>query len=145
VIIAGFGRGGQIAGRLLAASGIKVTVLDNDPDLIDMLRRFGLRVFYGDATRLDLLQAAGAGKAVLLINAIDDMESSLKLTDLARLHFPQLKIIGRARNVTHLFELRSRGVETVERRRRSAPGRSSASTTWRRWTRSSRTTATRRP
>lgn len=115
VIIAGFGRVGQIAARLLNASGIKVTVLDNDPDLIDMLRRFGFRVFYGDATRLDLLHAAEAGKALLLINAIDDMESSLKLTDLAREHFPRLKIIARARNVTHLFELRSRGVESVER------------------------------
>jgi glutathione-regulated potassium-efflux system ancillary protein KefC len=115
VIIAGFGRVGQIAGRLLSASGIKVTVLDNDPDLIDTLRRFGFRVFYGDATRLDLLRAAGADKAVLLINAIDDMESSLRLTDLAREHFPHLKIVGRARNVTHLFELRARGVDSIER------------------------------
>jgi glutathione-regulated potassium-efflux system ancillary protein KefC len=115
VIIAGFGRVGQIAGRLLAASGIKVTVLDNDPDLIDMLRRFGFQVFYGDATRLDLLQAAQADQAVLLINAIDDMESSLKLADLARQHFPHLKIVGRARNVTHVYELRSRGVDLVER------------------------------
>jgi glutathione-regulated potassium-efflux system ancillary protein KefC len=115
VIIAGFGRVGQIAGRMLLASGIKVTVLDNDPDLIDMLRRFGLPVFYGDATRLDLLHAAEAGKAAVLINAIDDMESSLKLTELVKTHFPHLKIIGRARNVTHLFELRARGVEWIER------------------------------
>jgi glutathione-regulated potassium-efflux system ancillary protein KefC len=115
VIIAGFGRVGQIAGRMLAASGIRMTVLDNDPDLIDMLRRFGLRVFYGDATRLDLLRAAEADKAVLLINAIDDMDTSLRLADLVREHFPHLKMIGRARNVTHLFELRERGVDIVER------------------------------
>jgi glutathione-regulated potassium-efflux system ancillary protein KefC len=115
VIIAGFGRVGQIAGRMLAASGIRMTVLDNDPDLIDMLRRFGLRVFYGDATRLDLLQAAAADKAILLINAIDDVETSLRLTELARTHFPQLKIVSRARNVTHLFELRERGADVVER------------------------------
>ncbi|WP_338770477.1 glutathione-regulated potassium-efflux system protein KefC [Massilia sp. METH4] len=115
VIIAGFGRVGQIAGRMLAASGIRMTVLDNDPDLIDMLRRYGLRVFYGDATRLDLLRAAEADKAVLLINAIDDMEANLRLAELAREHFPHLKIIGRARNVTHLFELRQRGVDMVER------------------------------
>jgi glutathione-regulated potassium-efflux system ancillary protein KefC len=115
VIIAGFGRVGQIAGRLLMASGIKVTVLDNDPDLIEMLRRFGFRVFYGDATRLDLLQAADAGKARLLINAIDDMEASLKLTDLVKQYFPQLKVIARARNVTHVYELRSRGIDLVER------------------------------
>jgi len=115
VIIAGFGRVGQIAGRLLAASGIRMTVLDNDPDLIDMLRSYGLRVFYGDATRLDLLKAAEADKAVLLINAIDDMEASLRLTDIVRQHFPHLKMIGRARNVTHVFELRERGVDIVER------------------------------
>ncbi len=115
VIIAGFGRVGQIAARMLVASGIRVTVLDNDPDLIDMLRRFGFKVFYGDATRLDLLQAAGAADAALLINAIDDMQASLKLTDLARAHFAHLTIIGRARNMTHLFELRERGVELVER------------------------------
>jgi glutathione-regulated potassium-efflux system ancillary protein KefC len=115
VIIAGFGRVGQIAGRLLMASGIKVTVLDNDPDLIESLRRFGFRVFYGDATRLDLLQAADAGKARLLINAIDDMEANLKLTDLVRQYFPELKIIARARNLTHVYELRNRGIELIER------------------------------
>lgn len=115
VIIAGFGRIGQIVGRMLYASGIKVTVLDNDPDLIETVRRFGFKVFYGDATRLDLLQAADAEKAVLLINAIDDMESNLRLTDLVRTHFPNLKIIGRARDVTHVFELRSRGVDMIER------------------------------
>jgi glutathione-regulated potassium-efflux system ancillary protein KefC len=115
VIIAGFGRVGQIAGRLLMASGVKVTVLDNDPDLIESLRRFGFRVFYGDATRLDLLQAADAGKARLLINAIDDMEANLKLTDLVRQYFPDLKIIARARNLTHVYELRNRGIELIER------------------------------
>jgi glutathione-regulated potassium-efflux system ancillary protein KefC len=115
VIIAGFGRVGQIAGRLLMASGIKVTVLDNDPDLIDTVRRFGFRVFYGDATRLDLLEAADAGKARLLINAIDDMQANLKLTDLVRQSFPHLKIVARARNVTHVYELRNRGIGLAER------------------------------
>lgn len=115
VIIAGFGRVGQIVGRMLHASGIKITVLDNDPDLIETVRKFGFHVFYGDATRLDLLQAAEADKAILLINAIDDMESSLRLTDIAKAYFPHLKIIGRARNVTHLYELRSKGVECIER------------------------------
>lgn len=115
VIIAGFGRIGQIVGRMLYASGIKVTILDNDPDLIETVRRFGFKVFYGDATRLDLLNAAEADKALLLINAIDDVESNLKLTDLVKSHFPNLKIIGRARDVTHVFELRSRGVEMIER------------------------------
>jgi glutathione-regulated potassium-efflux system ancillary protein KefC len=115
VIIAGFGRIGQIVGRMLYASGIKATVLDNDPDLIETVRRFGFKVFYGDATRLDLLSAAEADKAILLINAIDDVESNLKLTDLVKSHFPNLKIIGRAHDVPHVFELRSRGVEMIER------------------------------
>ena len=115
VIIAGFGRFGQIVGRLLLANGARAVVLDHDPDQIELLRKFGTKVFYGDATRLDLLHAAGAKKATLLVNAIDDMEDSLKLTDIAREHFPNLKIVARARNVTHYVELRQRGVEIVER------------------------------
>ena len=115
VIIAGFGRFGQIVGRLLMANGIRTVVLDHDPDQIELLRKFGSKVFYGDATRLDLLHAAGAGKAKLLVNAIDDVEDNLKLVDLVRLHFPQLKIVARARNVTHYVELRKRGIEIVER------------------------------
>jgi glutathione-regulated potassium-efflux system ancillary protein KefC len=115
VIVAGFGRVGQIAGRILMASGFKVTILDNDPDLIESLRRFGFRLFYGDATRLDLLQAAGAGEAHLLINAIDDMEANLRLTELAQQYFPHLKLIARARNLSHVYELKKRGVELIER------------------------------
>src|SRR5690606_9281559 len=72
VIIAGFGRFGQIVGRLLFASGVKATVLDLNPNQIDVLKRFDFRVYYGDASRLDLLQAAGAAEAKLLVNAIDD-------------------------------------------------------------------------
>ena len=115
VIIAGFGRFGQIVGRLLGANSIRAIVLDHDPDQIETVRRFGYKVFYGDATRLDLLRAAGAAKARLLINAIDDVEDSLALTDLVRENFPELKMIARARNVSHYIELRSRGVEIIER------------------------------
>lgn len=115
VILAGFGRFGQIVGRLLFASGLRATVLDHDPDGIDILRRFGFRIFYGDATRLDLLEAAGAARAKVLVNAIDDVETSLRLVDLVRHHFPHLKIVSRARNITHWFALRDRGVELVER------------------------------
>ena len=115
VIIAGFGRFGQIVGRLLLANGARAVVLDHDPDQIELLRKFGTKVFYGDATRLDLLHAAGAKNATLLVNAIDDVEDSLKLTDIVREHFPNLKIVARARNVTHYVELRQRGVEIVER------------------------------
>src|SRR3954464_6295446 len=77
-IIAGFGRFGQIVGRLLFASGIRATVLDYDADQITMLRKFGFRVFYGDATRLDLLHAAGAEQAKLLVVAVETQESSLR-------------------------------------------------------------------
>jgi glutathione-regulated potassium-efflux system ancillary protein KefC len=115
VLIAGFGRFGQIVGRLLFASGLKATVLDHDPDQIDLLRRFGFRVFYGDATRLDLLRAAGASQARVVVNAIDDVESNLRLVDVVRQHFPDVQIVSRARNVAHLYELERRGVTLVER------------------------------
>jgi glutathione-regulated potassium-efflux system ancillary protein KefC len=115
VIIAGFGRFGQIIGRLLLANDIHPVVLDHDADQIELLRRFGFEVYYGDATRLDLLEAAGAGKARLLVNAIDGVEDSLALVDRVREHFPDLPIISRARNVTHYLELRLRGVTVIER------------------------------
>jgi glutathione-regulated potassium-efflux system ancillary protein KefC len=115
VIIAGFGRFGQIVGRLLFANGIGATVLDHDPDQIELLRKFGYKVFYGDATRLDLLKAAGAQNASLLISAIDDVDDSLELIDIVRTEFPALKIISRARNVTHYIELKKRGVTVIER------------------------------
>ena len=115
IIIAGFGRFGQIVGRLLFANGIRAIVLDHDPEQIDLLRKFGYKVFYGDATRLDLLRAAGAAKAQLLVNAIDDVGDSLALTDRVRAHFPDLPMIARARNVSHYVALRNRGVTVVER------------------------------
>jgi glutathione-regulated potassium-efflux system ancillary protein KefC len=92
VIIAGFGRFGQIVGRLLFASGIKATVLDHNPDQIEVLQRFGFRIYYGDATRLDLLHAAGAAEAKLLVLAIDDPETSVQVVDSVREHFPNLRI-----------------------------------------------------
>jgi glutathione-regulated potassium-efflux system ancillary protein KefC len=115
VIIAGFGRFGQIVGRLLFASGIKATVLDHDPDQIELLKRFDFRIYYGDATRLDLLEAAGAARAKVLVLAIDDPEASLRLADAVLEHFPHLTIVARARNVGHWQKLRSRGVRVVER------------------------------
>jgi glutathione-regulated potassium-efflux system ancillary protein KefC len=115
VIIAGFGRFGQIVGRLLFASGVKATVLDFDPDQVELLRRFDFRVYYGDATRLDLLRAAGAEHARLLVLAIDEPDGSLRLVDAVKEHFPHLEIVARARNVTHWQALRSRGVQRVER------------------------------
>lgn len=115
IIIAGFGRLGQVVGRLLFANGLRATVLDHDPEQIELLRKFGFQVFYGDATRLDLLHAAGAEQAKILINAIDDETDNLKLTDLVKQHFPQIRIVARARNVGHLIELKRRDVEVIER------------------------------
>jgi glutathione-regulated potassium-efflux system ancillary protein KefC len=115
VIIAGFGRFGQIVGRLLNANRINLTILDHDPDQIELLRRFGFKVFYGDATRLDLLEAAGAAKARALVVAIDDIEDSLALVDNVRREFPNLPILARARNVTHYYSLMDRGVTVIER------------------------------
>jgi glutathione-regulated potassium-efflux system ancillary protein KefC len=115
VIIAGFGRFGQIIGRLLNANRVSLTVLDHDPDQIDLLRKFGFKVFYGDATRIDLLQAAGAAKARALVVAIDDVEDSLALVEAVRQAFPSLPILARARNITHYYDLLDRGVTLIER------------------------------
>ena len=115
VIIAGFGRYGQIVGRLLLAQGITPTVLDHDAEMVESVRTFGYRVFYGDATRLDLLRTAGAPTATILVVAVDDVGQSLKIVDLVREHFPHLQIVARARDVTHWNALRDRGVMRVER------------------------------
>ncbi|WP_202301257.1 glutathione-regulated potassium-efflux system protein KefC [Dryocola clanedunensis] len=115
VIIAGFGRFGQIAGRLLLTSGVKMVVLDHDPDHIETLRKFGTKVFYGDATRVDLLESAGAAKAEVLINAIDDPDANMQLSGLVQEHFPNLRVIARARDLDHFIRLRQAGVEQPER------------------------------
>ncbi|WP_029525887.1 glutathione-regulated potassium-efflux system protein KefC, partial [Polaromonas glacialis] len=115
VIIAGFGRYGQIVGRMLLAQGISATVLDHDADMIETIRTFGYRVFYGDATRLDLLRTAGAAQAKILVLSVDDVEQSLKIVDMVKENFPQLQIVARARDVPHWNALRDRGVMRVER------------------------------
>ncbi|RJG06205.1 glutathione-regulated potassium-efflux system protein KefC [Noviherbaspirillum cavernae] len=115
VIMAGFGRFGQIVGRLLRANRIGVTVLDHDPDQVDLLRRFGFNVFYGNATRVDLLHAAGAREARVMVVAVDDVEDSMALVDAVRREFPHLAIVARARNVTHYYDLMDRGVTVIER------------------------------
>ena len=115
IIIAGFGRYGQIIGRMLLAQGVAPTVLDHDAEMIEAVRAFGFRVFYGDATRLDLLRTAGAANAKILVVAVDDVAQSIKIIDLAKAHFPQLQIVARARDVAHWNQLRDRGVIRVER------------------------------
>jgi glutathione-regulated potassium-efflux system ancillary protein KefC len=115
VIIAGFGRFGQIVGRLLNASRVPLTVLDHDPDQIDLLRRFGFKVFYGDATRIDLMHAAGAARARARGGASDDVGESLQLVEAVRREFPDLPVLARARNVSHYYRLRDFGVTVIER------------------------------
>lgn len=115
VIIAGFGRFGQIVGRLLMAGGIRPTVLDHDADTIDTLRKFGYKIYYGDATRLDLLESAGLAHAKLLIIAIDDVEQSLTLIDMIQKHHPHVRLLARARDARHYMQLQERGIEVPER------------------------------
>jgi voltage-gated potassium channel Kch len=90
-------------------------VLDDDPDHVEQSRKFGFRVFYGDATRLDLLHAAGADGAQLLIAALDDDAATTQLVRIAKKNFPKLKIVARAHDMRHMFELRDLGVEVIER------------------------------
>ncbi|MBB3196579.1 glutathione-regulated potassium-efflux system protein KefC [Roseateles terrae] len=115
VIIAGFGRYGQIIGRVLNANGVSATVLDHDADTVESLRRFGWRVFWGDATRLELLRIAGAERAHVLVIAVDDVNHSLKIAELAKEQFPHLQVVARARNVQHYYALRDLGVSMIER------------------------------
>jgi glutathione-regulated potassium-efflux system ancillary protein KefC len=115
IIIAGFGRYGQIVGRLLLAQDIPTTVLDHDAEMIETARSFGYRVFYGNATRLDLLRTAGAATAQILVVAVDDVEQSLAIVDLAKEHFPQLQLVVRARDATHWNKLRDRNVTLIQR------------------------------
>jgi glutathione-regulated potassium-efflux system ancillary protein KefC len=115
IIICGFGRYGQIVGRLINANGLSATVLDHNADAVEGLRKFGWPTFYGDATRLDLLRTAGAHRARVIVVAIDDVEQSLKVVDLVRQHFPQAAIVARARDVTHWYGLHERGVQHIER------------------------------
>ena len=115
VIIAGFGRYGQIVARVMLTQRIPTTVLDHSVEILEIARAFGYRVFYGDATRLDLLRIAGAEHARVLVVAVDDPEQSLKIVTLARKHFPQLQVVARARDLTHWNALRDLGVTLVQR------------------------------
>ena len=115
VIVAGFGRVGTIIIRMLQGLGVSATVLDHDPDQIDLMRRFGHRAFYGDASRLDLLESAGAGSARGRIVAIDNSEKTLEIVELARRHFPHLRIVARARERRDAMTLLKAGADEVVR------------------------------
>ncbi|WP_454783965.1 monovalent cation:proton antiporter-2 (CPA2) family protein [Legionella sp. WA2024007413] len=111
IILAGYGRFGQIIGRLLNGENIKMTVLEKNPEQIELLRKFGYVGYFGDASRLDMLKSAGAEHAKLLIVAVGNVEANLKIVKLAKQHFPHLKIYARARNRRHAFELHRVGVD----------------------------------
>jgi len=113
VIIAGFGRFGQVVSRVLGGMQIRATVVDHDPNQIELVRRFGSKAYYGDATRLDLLEAAGARKAKLLIVAVDDPASAMQIVKASRRHFRHLKLIVRARSRSDAFEYHEMGVPSV--------------------------------
>ena len=115
VLVAGYGAFGSTVGRLLRANGVLVTVLDLDADRVDLLRDMGQKVHYGDASRLDLLHAAGAGQARLLILGLDSPEKTLELVQTARKHFPNLTILARAFDWNDSFDLLDAGVPNVYR------------------------------
>ena len=115
VLIAGFGRVGQIVGRLLRMSGRPFTALEFDPDQVSMVRSYGNKVHFGDARRLDVLRAAGAEKARLFVIATADMETSLSIAQTLKRHFPNLTIVARARNRRHVHKLMDLGVTHIFR------------------------------
>lgn len=115
VIVAGFGRFGQVVCRLLRIKKIAFTALEADIEQVEVVRRFGNKIYYGDASRLELLRAAKADQAKFLVLAIDDVEASVRCAEVVRKHFPKLTILARARNRRHAHLLMELGVETVIR------------------------------
>ena len=115
VIVAGFGRVGQIVGRILRLRRIGFTALETSAEQVDFVRRFGNKVYYGDASRVELLRAARADKAVLFVLAIEDVERSLATARAVRKHFPHLTIFARARNRRHAYALMDLGIDRIVR------------------------------
>ncbi|MCF7363273.1 glutathione-regulated potassium-efflux system protein KefB [Vibrio diazotrophicus] len=115
VIIAGFGRFGQIVGRLMYANKIKITVLESDASQIKLLRKYGYKVFYGDATQLELLRAAGADEAEAIVICTDAPDEVVKIVELCKHHFPKLQILARARSRVEAYQLMNHGVERYSR------------------------------
>lgn len=115
VIIGGYGRFGQIVGRILRAQGIPFVAIDHDSNQVELVRRFGNRVFFGDVSRLDLLRSSGAEKAKYFVLAIDEVDLSLKTAAIIQQHFPNLKIFARARNRGHAFDFLEMGITNIKR------------------------------
>jgi len=115
IIIAGFGHFGSTLGRFLRANGIEATILDNDSDQVLLLRKMGFKVFYGDVTRIAILEAAGAGHAKILVSALDIPEKNIELSELVAKHYPHLKLFFRAKNRVDAYELNDKGVSHIYR------------------------------
>jgi glutathione-regulated potassium-efflux system ancillary protein KefC/glutathione-regulated potassium-efflux system protein KefB len=115
VLLAGLGRFGQIVARVLRARRIRFTALEISQAQVDFVRRFGNRLYYGDASRLEMLRSAGAAQASVLVIAIDDVEASVRTAEIARRHFPNLRVLARARNRQHAFRLMEAGVTEIWR------------------------------
>ncbi|MFD1216813.1 MULTISPECIES: monovalent cation:proton antiporter-2 (CPA2) family protein [Microbulbifer] len=115
VIIIGYGRYGQIAGRLLNASGFDTTLLEHNAEQLELVRRYGIKAYYGDASREDLLHAAGAKNAQVVILTLSDQAASLEIVSRIRKHFPHITILARARNRMHQYALMEAGVKHIYR------------------------------
>ncbi len=115
IVIAGFGRVGQIIARVLVAKHIPVTALDSNPEQVDFVRKFGAQIYYGDASRLEILEAAQTGKARGFVLAIDNIEASLRTAEVVRKHYPDLPIYARARTRAHSHKLMDLGIKIIKR------------------------------
>jgi glutathione-regulated potassium-efflux system protein KefB len=115
VVVAGFGRFGQIVARILIAKRIPVTALDSDPEQVDFVRRFGAQIYYGDASRPEILEAVQTGKARAFVLAIDDVEASLRTARLVRQNYPHVPIYARARDRQHIHRLMDEGITVMRR------------------------------
>jgi CPA2 family monovalent cation:H+ antiporter-2/glutathione-regulated potassium-efflux system protein KefB len=115
VILVGFGHFGSTVGRFLRANGVEATILDHDSNRVELLRKMGFEVYYGDATREDLLESAGAAEADILICAIDDPDTSLELVELVKRKFPQLHLMVRAKSRVDAYEFINRGIHHIYR------------------------------
>jgi glutathione-regulated potassium-efflux system ancillary protein KefC len=115
IIVLGYGRFGQIITRLLRAQGYSMTLIDDDPSQIELVKRFGVKVFYGDGGRLDILRAAGADKADLIVIAVAGAERIVAIADIIRRNFPKVAIAARAFDRSHAHQLMTLGVQLFER------------------------------
>jgi len=115
VVIAGFGRFGQIPARILRAKRIPFTALDTSAEHVDFVKQYGNKIYYGDASRLDVLQAAQTDKARAFVLAIDDVEASLRTAEIVRRHFPHVPLYARARNRQHALRLLDLGAAVIRR------------------------------